>query len=210
MRVWGAMVLAGTAVLMTGDTAAAQRRGDVELTPIVGYQWGGGGTVSRGQDFTQLSVEPSAAFGIAADFAVQRGAWVEAVVYTQPTQLTIDGPVAGETEQIDISNWYFQVGGLYEALNSGQTKPFAVVTMGATQMNPDTTSSEWFFSFSFGGGVKYYMTESVALRAQARGWVSVLSGSTGFYFGTGGVGATTWVGQTSTQGEVSVGLTFAL
>lgn len=210
MKALRMMLVAAAAVFLSMDGAEGQRRGDVELSPIVGYQWGGGGTVQRGDLIGQLSAEPSVAFGLAADFAVQRGAWFEAIVYAQPTTLTFEGATPEERRQVDMTNWYFHVGGLFEAMNSGTTKPFAMISLGATQMNPAEVASEWFFSFAFGGGVKAYVAERVALRLQARAWVSVISGGSGFYFGTGGFGATTWVGDTSTQGELSAGLSFVL
>lgn len=205
-----AFLLVAVAMTLFTDSVAAQRRGAVELTPIVGYQWGGGGTVRRQNETGELSVNSSVAYGLAADFQVQRGAWVEAVVYTQPSTLTFRSITGNDQQEVDFSNWYFHVGGLYEALNSGTTKPFALVSLGATQMNPSTVSSEWFFSFAFGGGVKAYVSERVAIRAQAKAWVSVLSGGSGFYLGTGGAGVSTWIGETSTQGEVSAGLSFVL
>ncbi len=212
VRVW--LVVAAVGLLLPQDGEAQRRggRGAIELTPIVGYQWGGGGQVRLRNSTTtgDVKFDGSAAYGILADFEVRRGAWVEAVVYAQPTTLRFTEFGSIEVREVDHTNWYFHIGGLYEALNSGTAKPFAVITLGATQMSPNERSSEWFFSFSFGGGVKAYVSERVALRAQARAWVSVLSGGSGFYFGTGGAGVSTWIGETSTQGEISAGLSFVL
>ena len=209
MRVRLAVVVATTMLCIPG-TSEAQRQGAVELTPIVGYQWGGGGEIRRGSDVGTVKVQSSAAYGLAADFEVRRGVWVQALVYAQPTTLEFTELGSVTPTKRDFSTWYYHLGGLFEAIDSGPVTPFGVVSLGATQMNPADVSSEWFFSFSFGGGVKYYLSERVALRAQARAWVSALSGGTGFYIGTGGSGVSTWIGETSTQGELSLGLSFVM
>jgi len=212
------VTLAGLALVLPQAVDAQARRGNkVELSPMVGYQWGGGAAIRHEQTTGDLRFPSSIAYGLAADFEVRRGVFVEAVVLAQPT--TLEFREAGNvefTEVGDLTNWYFHIGGLYEAINSGPTKPFAVITLGATQMNPGATSlnsdpnSEWFFSFAFGGGVKHYVSERVALRAQVRAWVNVISGGTGFWFGTGGGGVNTWISETLTQGELSAGLVFVL
>lgn len=208
------LVLAAMGLMLPQDGEAQRRggRGAIEISPIVGYQWGGGGQVRSGQTRGDIKFSGSAAYGILADFEVRRGAWVEAVVYAQPTTLRFNEFNSTEVIEVDHTNWYFHIGGLYEAINAGNVKPFAVITAGATQANPraEGIGSDWFFSFSFGGGLKAYVSERVAVRAQARAWVSALSGGTGFYFGTGGAGVSTWIGETSTQGEISAGLSFVL
>ncbi len=206
------LVAAPVAIVIPANPSDVQAQGRqrIQLTPIVGYQWGGGGEVRRGEDRGTVQLDASVAYGIIADFEVRRGAWVEALIYTQPTTLNFTEAATLETRQVDFSNWYFHIGGLFEAQNRGKVKPFGVITLGTTQMAPSTRSSEWFFSFSFGGGLKAYVSERVALRAQARAWVSALSGGSGFYLGTGGAGVSTWIGETSTQGELSAGLSFAL
>ncbi len=212
VRMW--LVVAALGLMLPQDGEAQRRggRGAIELSPIVGYQWGGGGQVRRGETRGDIKFAGSAAYGILADFEVRRGAWVEAVVYAQPTTLRFNEVGSTETREIPHTNWYYHIGGLYEAINAGNVKPFAVITLGATQANPraDGIGSDWFFSFSFGGGLKAYFSERVAFRAQARAWVSALSGGTGFYLGTGGAGVSTWIGETSTQGEISAGLSFVL
>jgi opacity protein-like surface antigen len=208
------MILAGLALALPQVVDGQQRRGNkIELVPIVGYQWGGGAAIRSQQTTGDIRFPSSIAYGLAADFEVRRGAFVEAVVLAQPTTLEFREVGDVEFREVsDLTNWYFHIGGLYEAINSGQTKPFAVITLGATQMNPSATNlnSEWFFSFALGGGVKHYVSERVALRAQVRAWVNVISGGTGFWFGTGGGGVNTWISETLTQGEVSAGLVFVL
>ena len=214
MKVRMLVLLAGLALVVPRGVEGQQRRGNkIELSPMVGYQWGGGATIRNQQATGDVRFPSSIAYGLAADFEVRRGVFVEAVVLAQPTTLEFREAGNIELREVsDLTNWYFHIGGLYEAINSGTTKPFALITLGATQMNPGATNlnSEWFFSFAFGGGVKAYVSERVALRAQVRAWVNVISGGTGFWFGTGGGGVNTWVSETLTQGEVSAGLVFVL
>ena len=74
---------------------------------------------------------------------------------------------------------YFHIGGLYELI-ARRIKPYGLVTDGLTHFNPKPKerSSEWRFSFGFGGGVKASMTERIGFRFQGRLLFP--------YFGSGG------------------------
>ena len=79
----------------------------------------------------------------------------------------------------DMSIEYFQAGVQVET-EPGPLRPFAAFTLGVTYFKPKDYSYEGNIQFSFtaGGGIKYYFSRNVGVRAQWRFLVPVyISGS---------------------------------
>ena len=104
---------------------------------------------------------------------------------------------SGLTEDLfDMNVHYFRVGGVWE-LHTGKARPFAALTVGVTLLDAKvaTRSDEWLASFTFGGGGKFDLSESVGIRLQARLLVPLIFSGGGLWVGTGGAGIS--VGSTA-------------
>ena len=187
--------LAFALVFVLGSSPAWAQK--AEITPFIGYQFGGKVALVNGD----VKLKDAANFGAILDFTVRPGGQVELSYTRQNTQLQWR-PFIGVGEDIDMSVEYFQIGGLGYVMK-GDARPFVSATLGATHFNPKaneiggrTIDSEWRFSFVFGLGVKYFPSQRVGLRlashlystfldTNSSIWCGVTSGCSFGFFGAG-------------------------
>ena len=147
-----------------------------EISPFVGYQFGGKLNVRAGT----LSIKDAMNYGAALDIYIRPGVQIELAYIRQDTELWLRDVLTGiKSPLFDMAVEYFHIGGLYE-LRPGRVRPYGLVTAGLTHFNPKPKerSSEWRFSFGFGGGIKAFVTERIGFRFQGRLLFP--------YFGSGG------------------------
>jgi hypothetical protein len=112
---------------------------------------------------------------------------------------------------------HVQIGSVREVLLDNEAvRPYGTFTLGASWIHPKETNAqdEWLFSVTAGVGLKYFFTERVGIRLQARLILPMVFSGAGFYFGFGTGGASSGVGVSSTvplvQGDFTGGLIIAL
>ncbi len=153
-------------LLLAASAASAQQ---VEITPTVGFQFGGWFTSSYDDhhDFELLDVEESESFGLILDFAINRHAQIEVLYDLQQTELEVpDFRRRGARRDLDIE--YFHVGFLWQWLPSDEVRPFVVGSLGAASLDLEGGAEETGFSASFGGGVKLLFNDHVGARFEGR------------------------------------------
>lgn len=138
----------------------------VELTPFYGYQVGGGFGTREGR----ASVASAPVYGLAMGVFVNPEWQFEAFYSRQDTELTVrdTSPFSPISKVFDVSVEYFQGGFLYEFDPQKSVRPFLLVSLGATRIDPKEAefSTEWYFSIVGGGGVKLFVSEHVGFRFQ--------------------------------------------
>ena len=156
-------LLALTVVVVLGAAPAHAQK--VELTPFIGYQFGGKASLINGD----MKVNDAMNFGGIVDFTVRPGGQVEISYTRQNTQLQWR-PFSGVGEDIDMAVDYWQIGGLGYVMK-GDARPFLSFTLGATHfipkentINERTIDDEWRFSFVLGLGAKYFPSQRVGFR----------------------------------------------
>ena len=174
-----------TILLFTSSLANAQR---VEFTPYYGYMFAGKMTFYEGD----LNIRNNPNYGISIDFEVDRraGVFVELLYDRIDTRVDfIQYPTNVTNTLFDLSEEYYQVGGLYNKEINKKVSTFGVFTIGATRFHPKDSNygDDWRFSATFGGGVKYFFSKTIGIRLQGRLKIP-------FYFSGGGV----WVGPAGT------------
>jgi len=179
-----------------------------ELTPFVGYRWGGTVFADNTLFFSEdLQVEASPSFG--AEIGIPLGGTglkVTLIANHQASQLETDGGLFEPEDDIaDFDVTYFHGGLQIPFARSSNVIPYAIVSAGLTRLDPQLSgvSDETRFSASGGVGVKLPMSRNFALRLEGRGFYTALEDNQecGFcdYF----------VDQNFYQGEVNVGFTFS-
>jgi opacity protein-like surface antigen len=169
-----AAALAALAVPAAAQPTGAYR---FELTPQLGYHWGG--TLSGDDNAlfdTDLDVDEGSAFGITFDIPLSSNFQLELLASRQATELEFDsGLFGGDEEVADIDISYLHAGMLWQGGN-GQVNPFFVLSAGVTQLDPDVPGAgdESRFSLSLGGGVKVFFNEHVGLRFEGRGFFTAI------------------------------------
>jgi len=153
-------------VIVTLYASPAQSQRRVELAAMAGYRAGGGLNVEGGD----LKIENSPVLTAALDIRLTTGVQLELAYSRQDTKMKVEGnPLGGSVSDFDMAVIYYQAGLLIQARNDRALKPFALVTLGATQFVPEPADfgSETRFSMVLGGGLKLHVAGPLALRAQA-------------------------------------------
>jgi hypothetical protein len=164
-------------VLLVAPSVALAQGGAFEITPFVGYRWGGE-IHAEDIDLFQADVEvaESEAFGLAVDIPVVAGLEVELLASRQSTELVEDQHLFNPSASVaDVDITYYHVGVLYQ-WNTGKLSPYITGSLGVGVLDVDAPQvrNESELSGSFGGGLKLYMTPNVGLRFELRGvWTDI-------------------------------------
>lgn len=178
-------------------------RTERNLTVYAGYRFGGELTdVTTGSTW-QLTEGP--AYSLAADFPLSPNTQWELFVSHRNSALKASGLFSPVVNNVGLDITYFHVGGTYFADQVGRGV-YGVGGLGATQLSPQQAglNSETRFSFNLGIGYMIPVAKHVAVKLEARGFVTLLDSSGGMFCSGGCVVQVK--GTTMTQGELSAGI----
>ena len=161
------------------DRRDTPRESAFELTPFLGYRWGG--TIFADQTFIfgeDVNVEPSANFG--ASFGIplgDSGFKLELMANRQSSQLeTGSGLFEPDNDVADIDVTYLHGGLQIPFARSRNASPYVIVSAGLANLDPQIrgVSAEQRFSASAGLGVKVPMSRMLSFRFEGRGYYTAL------------------------------------
>ena len=181
------------------------RATEFEVTPFVGYQFGGGFDTREGD----LTIEPGANLGLVISLRTRHDGLIELLYSRQATTLEAEG-LLQSGDLFDLTVEYFHFGGLWE-IRSERTRPILGLSLGGTRLSPDEPGieDEWAFSAGISGGVKHFLTDRLALRLEGRGLLSFFDSDgaifCGFPPGQCGISVS---GSSFLQVDVLAGLAF--
>lgn len=187
------------------ESSNVEGRPRVELTPLAGWQVGGGFSGGQGEiDF------PSAfLYGAMIDVWVRPEAQAEFLYTRQETRIEFDpAGIAAPVDFGDLTVHYFQIGGTVD-LKPGRARPYAVATFGATWFEPASDlSDESLISGTLGAGIRAPLGQRVGLRIEGRWLLNWLAASGTIFCGPGGClieASGDLMSQGSVSGGVSIG-----
>jgi opacity protein-like surface antigen len=184
------------------------RENAFELTPFVGYRWGG--TIFADQTFLfnrDVDVAPSANFGV--NFALplgDSGMKLELMANRQSSQLETDSGLFEPNNSIaDIDVTYLHAGLQFPFARSRNATPYFVVSAGLANLDPqgNNVSAENRFSASAGVGVKVPMSQALSIKLEGRGYYTSLQDNNDCSF------CDYLYNQDFYQGEVNLGVVFS-
>jgi opacity protein-like surface antigen len=190
------------------DRYDAPRRGAFELTPFIGYRWGG--TIFADQTFIfgqDVDVAPSANLGV--NFALplgDTGMKLELMANRQSSELETEGGLfEPENEVADIDVTYLHAGLQIPFAQSRNASPYFIVSGGLANFDPQISgvSAENRFSASAGLGVKIPMSDMLSVRLEGRGYYAALEEEDDCTF------CDYFYNEDFIQGEVNLGLVFS-
>ena len=154
-----------------------------ELTPFFGYRFGGDfDKTSSSSDISALDIKSSENYGLTFGYAFNDNFELEGLWSRQDSDLRIYRSEVA-TETVDIKVEYFHVGGLVLSGDDLDTKRgFFSFSAGMVSFNPDTLRSKSFFSWSIGGGGKFYFNDWLGVRLQARFFPTYINSSSNGYW----------------------------
>ncbi len=209
-------MVAGLAVVLlaTGARAEDESRPQfsprAELTPYIGYRFGGQFDLDVVPPDTSKSVDlqDSSVWGVDLGIYRDRSSFYEVLYSHQSAGLDTNDPSLKGT---DVTIEYLQVGGTLLFQDHDHYVPYLSLTVGGTKFDAGGSyGSETKFSGSLGGGVRFPIGEHLAATLGARGYLTVVNSDTEFFCsGSGSVNCLfRTTGSTFFQGEALLGVTF--
>ena len=181
----------------------------VEVIPLLGFR-GGGEFIDTIEDRNR-TLESSDIYGLILSWPYERGKNFEVYYSHQSTNLnsiTISTPAPDNSVDIPLTIDYLHFGGTAPISDEDKLKTFVSGGLGFTYMSPDYTGaqSDLRASLSIGVGLKWPMTDRIALRLETRGLATLYNNNSAI-FCSGGC-AISVSGNMFLQGEVFAGLGF--
>ena len=202
--------LAISLLLVMSATASAQGKTfKYEITPFVGYRFGG--HFEDEDSGAEFDLGESDAWGLTFNvLANPNGQW-EVLYAHHGTELSTQGLFANDPF-IDLDIEYLQIGGTY-LFDGNNTRPFIALTLGVSQFDPEPPEfgTETFFSASFAGGLHINANKRFGVRLEGRVFTTFVDSSSNIFCSSiGGAGACLIQidGTIVTQWEGRVGLVF--
>ncbi len=182
----------------------------VEVIPLFGFR--GGGEFVDVQTNKKHILESAEMYGLILSFPYERGKTIEVYYSHQATQLnslTLTTPAPTGIVNIPITIDYLHFGGTAPISDNKDFKTFVSGGLGFTYMSPDfpDSQSDLRASLSIGIGLKWPITEKIALRLETRGLATLYNNNSAIFCNGG---CTIKVnGNFFMQGEVFAGLGFS-
>jgi len=194
------MPLALAASLLGASHVRAQ---SVQITPFVGYAFGG--SVWDSARERTYSFDSELAYGGSLSFSISQSWRFEVLYSRQETRLSGEG--LSPSFDVTIERY---LAGFQEEKGEGNIRWFGTVWLGATRFVPGLgdVSSETKFSGAVGLGVKTFPVKNVGLRFEARGFYTLVKGEGGAFCANGSC-LFAFSGTGLWQGDVSGGLILA-
>ena len=195
------MPLALATTLLLGATQASAQ--SVQLTPFVGYAYGG--SVWDSVHENDYSFDASLAYGGAINFSISQSWRFEVLYSRQETQLSGEG--LSPAFDVTIERY---LAGFQEEKGEGNIRWFGTFWLGATRFVPGLSGydAETRFGGGVGLGVKSFFSKNVGLRLEARGFYTLVKGEGGVFCVNGNC-LFAFSGSGLWQGDLSGGLIFA-
>lgn len=207
------LFLASATTLFAQDDDGWRRRRAVsrdtfEITPFIGYRWGGTIFADQTFIFTQdVDVQSSVSGGVELGIPIgDSGMKLNLMANRQSSELEIGGGLFDPTNGVaDIDITYLHAGLQLPFARSRSATPYVVVSAGLANLDPQIAgvSDETRFSASAGVGIKAPITDALAFRFEGRGYYTALEDNDDcricdYYYN-----------RDFYQGEVSLGLVFS-
>src|SRR6185369_6499555 len=142
-----------------------------EISPFYGYRWGGEIETTAEQ---KLGLEAGRAYGLSIDYAPREAPDIKLELLWSRQDSGVDLHELGGSRRLDVSVDEFLVGGVLET-QYGRLHPYITGLLGASLFSPDGSDLEARFCLSIGGGVKFFLFRNLALRADLRGYCTVVN-----------------------------------
>ena len=164
-------------------SAAHADGSDVEVTPLVGYRFGG--TFDIADSFDSYELDDAASYGLLVNFRHGQNTQWE-ILYSRQRSDAVYSDAAADVLNADIDMHTLQLGGTYFG-EGNLARPYVALTIGGTyvETNARGSESDAFFSGSLGLGLRVRPRERLGFRLEARAHTVLMNSSTDLFCRTG-------------------------
>jgi len=150
--------------------------GEFEITPFIGYQFGGDVTTFYQNQYQDVSIDSSENFGVALNLGLSEMAQLELLYNTQDTSAN----ASRFDDSLGLNIDYWQLSLLWSFDPYSQINPYVVFGIGGTFIRPEGFSSTSKFSGNIGGGVKIFFSDNVGVRLEGRFYGTYINSTTSY------------------------------
>lgn len=164
------------ALLAAPSAQAEDSSSTFRIVPQAGYRFGG--SLEDADTGAGRDLQDAASFGLALELRYgDDNRWLQLWYSHQPTK------VNAEDARFDVDVDYIHVGGTAPIDDTGKLQSYVSAGVGATRFSPSGEGlvSDTRFSGSIGLGVLVPFSERVALRVEARGYLTLVDTDTSFF-----------------------------
>jgi opacity protein-like surface antigen len=173
--------------LLAALLVPAARAGEgLEITPFVGYRFGGSLDAYTGERY---NLDSASSYGLGVDIPLGDGTSMLELFWSRQDTEVRTGGIFEEASRFDLGIETYQVGVVYE-LDEERIRPFVMAGLGATRFKIDrgSVSDSTVFALSAGGGAKFFFGDHLGIRLDGRIYAPFVGGSAGVACGGGGGG----------------------
>jgi hypothetical protein len=176
------------------------------IAPHVGGR--AGGSFDEADTGADRDLEEAASFAVALELRHGPGTWWQLWYSRQGSE------IVRPTGKLDVDVEVLHIGGTAPISDGERIDSFVSGGIGATRFSPGSSGydDETRFSFSLGVGLEMPLAERVALRLEARGYMTIMDSDTAIFCRTGGEDDFCRIvasGSSLLQFELLAGLAFA-
>lgn len=155
------ILLSGIFVVLVLAAAAETEAQRIEITPFVGYQFGGE-LEEIGDEPITRKLDQSPTWGLMLDFGITHFDQVELYYSSQGTDLN-----RGVEPSVGVTIDHFQIGAIHQYAPNDPINPYIGIALGASKFSIDG-GSDTRFSGSISGGVKMVVSDHLGFRFDGR------------------------------------------
>ena len=172
------LILFSVSLLFSLDDVQAA---DFEVTPLLGYTFGG--HFENSENGNSLDLAEGESFGVILglrDKSKAGGAFYEILYSHQSTYLKGEDTIFSDNHRFDLDIDTLHLGGRYGT--EGKTfNPYVAAGVGVSHFSPERGDSETKFSFSLAGGVNIPLSKHIGLRFEGRGFGAVFDAESSIF-----------------------------
>lgn len=189
---------------------------NLEIAPFAGLFWSTQVNTSNGSVVFDAAPDLGATLGIQVDGKSQ----IEILyAFARPrARFQSTSPFYASSPSFPVTTQYLQLGGL-TTFQQGNVEPFLAGGLGMAWFHPSDLqvpggasiqpADTWLFAFNLGLGVKWFLSDAIGLRVEARAFMPVYFNSGTFLSGPDGAVLRVNAGVPLVQGDLTLGLVIA-
>jgi hypothetical protein len=177
----------------------------ITLEVFGGWLWTG----KAGQN-NNIKVDDKGNYGVRAGVSPSSEILVEFEWNHTDTRLSWYDVLTNTNEEEDVAMNYYMIG-INKHMAEGPAVPYGLLNLGVLNVKGQTLNfSENWFTVGLGGGLKYYMSDRIGIRLQARLLLPMQFAGIGFGCGGGGCSSGVSAYTSTIQGDFTGGVILRL